>query len=323
MRFLRTTFLFCISTFLSLTFTEAQNTVDFKITTLNAEWLSCSNYSPSNDELQMNNIVSLIKTINPDLIALQEVGTSSSYATIDTLVKRLGNEWAGNIVPWSADNCDQNQGIIYKKDKIRLTESSLVTNGGTSYNWSYGRYPSLYNMSFIVGNTDIPVYFFNIHAKASSDNTSYTRRKAASEDLKTLLDGSTYSSKKLIVLGDFNDYLTGTQNKTYTDSPYKNFVDDATRFLGITKDLYDAYYDSPVIDNIIISNELFDNYVAGSVFREISATQTISNYSSTTSDHTPVSAIFRFINTTGIDNPKNDESIIIYPNQTRNEYLIK
>ena len=76
------------------------------------------------------------------------------------------------------------------------------------------------------------------------------------------------------------------------DSPYKNFVDDTGNYKCLTTGLYDPAYSSPVIDNIIISNELFDNYVQNSIRRETAATQSITNYTSTTSDHIPVSANF-------------------------------
>lgn len=300
-------------------------TVDFKVSTVNAEWLSCSNYAPSDDNLQIKNIAALISAMNPDIIALQEVGTSSTYTTIDTLVKKLGSAWEGAIVPWSADNCDQNQGIIYKKSKVQLLNSSLVTNGGTSYYWSSGRYPVLYNVSFIVSaNTNVPIYLFNVHAKAMSDETSYNKRKGASEGLKTLLDGASYNTKNIIVLGDFNDYLTGSQCTTKTDSPYKNFMDDTSNFAGLTNGLTDPNYGyKPVIDNIIISNELSSALVSGSVIRETAATKTISNYSNTTTDHTPVSAIFRFTIPTGIYNSVDNSEILVYPNPTQNYLTVK
>lgn len=299
-------------------------TVDFKVTTVNAEWLSCSQNDPADDKLQINNIATLISTINPDVIALQEVGTSSTYATIDTLVKKMGSAWAGKIVPWSADNCDQNQGIIYKKSRIQLTSSSLVTTGGTSYNWSSGRYPALYNVSFIVSaGSSVPVSLFNIHAKAMSDTTSYNRRKAASVSLKSLLDGSTYNTKNVIILGDFNDYLIGSQCTSKTDSPYKNFIDDATNYTGLSKSLVDTYYSSPVIDNIIISNELSSALVSGSVLRETTATQKISSYSSTTSDHTPVSATFRFSIPTALVNLNDNLEISVFPNPAQNYLTVK
>ena len=242
-------------------FNTPQSTVEFKISTLNTEWLSCTTEGPTNEELQINNIVAVIKNLNSDLVALQEVGTSNTYTTMDTIVNRLGSEWAGKIVPWSNDNCSQSQGIVYKKSKVQLVNSSLINNGGSSYNWSSGRYPALYNVNFMVGNSVIPISLINIHAKAMGDETSYSRRVGASISLKALLDGSTYNTNRIVLLGDFNDYLIGTQCSSCSpgDSPYKNFMDDTADYKGLTSGLYDPSYSSPVIDNIVISNELFGN----------------------------------------------------------------
>jgi endonuclease/exonuclease/phosphatase family metal-dependent hydrolase len=280
--------------FVSLVFSTAQ-TGDFRLTTWNTEWLSCENYGPSDEELQINNVVAVIRAMNSDVVALQEVGTSSTYSTIDTLVRRLGSEWGGSMVTSSVGNCSQNEGIIYKKARVQLVSSSLISNGGSSYDWSSGRYPVLYNINLLVDGTTVPVALINIHAKAMSDATSYERRKNASAGLKALLDGTTYNTKNVVLLGDFNDYLNGTQCSSCSpaESPYKNFVDDTQNYNCLTGSLRDPNYNSPVIDNIIISNELFDNYT-NTVLREASATQTVVNFYSTTSDHTPVSAIFRF-----------------------------
>lgn len=280
-------------------FAKSQNT-EFKITTWNVEWLSCSENGPSNEDLQMNNAAKVIKAMNADVVAMQEIGTSSSYATIDTLVKRLGNEWGGSIVPWSADNCDQNLAIVYRKSKVQFVSASLMTNAGSSYNWSSGRFPVLYNLNLIAGTNTIPVALINIHAKAMGDESSYSRRKAASESLKTLLDGSIYNTKNVILLGDYNDYLTGTQcdNCSPAVSPYNNFVLDTQNYKGLTGGLWDPYYNSPVIDNIIISNELFASYT-NTVLRETTASQAVSSFTSTTSDHYPVSAVFSFAGGSG------------------------
>ena len=286
--------LLIITIFAFTVFAKAQNT-EFKITTWNVEWLSCSENGPSNEDLQMNNAAKVIKALNADVVAMQEIGTSSSYATIDTLVKRLGNEWAGSIVPWSADNCDQNLAIVYRKSKVQFVSASLMTNAGSSYNWSSGRFPVLYNLNLIAGTNTIPVALINIHAKAMGDESSYSRRKAASESLKALLDGSTYNTKNVILLGDYNDYLAGTQCDYCSPavSPYNNFVLDTENYKGLTGGLWDPNYNSPVIDNIIISNELFTNYT-NTVLRETTAAQAVSSFTSTTSDHYPVSALFSF-----------------------------
>lgn len=286
-------------------FNAPQTTAEFKFSTWNTEWLSCAINGPTDDELQINNVVAVIKTMNSDFVALQEVGTSATYSTIDTLVRRLGNEWAGKMVTSSIDNCAQNQGVIYKKARIQLLNSSLITDGGSLYDWSSGRYPVLYEVNLIDGNNVISVSFINIHAKAMGDSLSYSRRNNASIALKALLDGSKYSTKKVILIGDFNDYLIGTQCSTCTPSvsPYKNFMDDTANYKCLTSSLYDPVYNSPVIDNIIITNELFDNYKLNSTIRDVTATQGISNYASTTSDHTPISANFSI--TGGVPNCQN------------------
>ncbi|MDR1585220.1 MAG: hypothetical protein LBS07_03465, partial [Prevotellaceae bacterium] len=141
----------------------AQGNTGIKITTLNTEWLSCTAYGPADEELQINNIAAVIRAMDSDIIALQEVGTSGAYATIDTIVRRLGSEWGGNIIPWSNSNCSQNQGIIYKKSTVQFVNSELIRNGGSYSNWSSGRYPALYNVNILAGNDVIPVSIVNIH----------------------------------------------------------------------------------------------------------------------------------------------------------------
>ena len=305
--------------------------VDFKISTWNVDWLSCTdpNLNQKDRELQINNVVSLIQTMNSDIVALQEVGTSNSYKTIDILVERLGSEWAGNMAAWDNNNCSQNQGIIYKKSKIEFVNSSLINNnsinnGGTSYSWSNGRYPVLYNVNAIVGNQKASISFFNIHAKANCNSDSYERRRDASIGLKNLLDGSTYNSKRVAIIGDYNDYLLGTQCESYSISPYKNFIDDYANYKGVTSNLTHPYYGNYVIDNIIISNELFDNYVNNSAFCEYSATQTIPNYRATTSTHYPVSVTFRIKEgDVSIVEQQSKPYLQIYPNPTHDKFIVE
>lgn len=296
------TFFYILIVFLfQVCFFEIQaKTLQLKVTTLNTEWLSCSTNGPDDDELQISNIASVIRTMQPDIIVLQEVGTSSYYATIDTLLSKLGNGWGGSINPAFYDNCGQNLGIIYRKPKIQLVSSTTLSSGISSqgnsyyYNWSSGRYPVTYNINVVDGNTRIPLTVVNLHAKAMSDETSYTRRKGASEALKAILDGSVYNSKSIIITGDFNDYLIDSQCYSCGDSPYKNFMDDTDNYMGLTTGLKNPYYNNPVIDNIVISSELFENHVLNSAKLETSATYNIQNYRYTTSDHTPVSTLFHF-----------------------------
>ncbi|AWH86829.1 hypothetical protein HYN59_17695 [Flavobacterium album] len=316
---------------------EDPNTAVFKITNWNTEWLGCTQFGPTNETQQINNVAAAMITMDSDIYCIQEVINTSSQPSIATLLTLLGNEWGGAIVPSNTGDCNQRQGIIYKKSKVQLVNSLELSNGNGSqgntysYNWTNGRFPVLYNVKLVAGTTLIPVSLINIHAKAEDNNDngeSYTRRKGAAEGLKGILDGSAYNTKNLIVIGDFNDYLIGTSsnNCNCSISPYKNFMDDTTNYTGISKDIVDADTDwgiHPIIENIIISNELIGNYVTDSAAQEISVPQTIAGYYSTTSDHLPMSARFQF---STLSNPEHGDYAVsswtIFPNPVKSELNI-
>ncbi len=307
-------------------------TETFKITTWNSEWLGCTQNGPTDEDLQIYNIADAIRKMNPDIIAIQEVTQSSAFQSVNTLLSLLGDEWGGNIVPYSTSDCSQNQGIIYKKSRVQFVNSSLMSNGSFaqggsySYNWSNGRYPALYNVKLLSGNNAFPVSLINIHAKASSDDVSYTRRKGGAEGLKTILDGSAYNTKNVIIIGDFNDYLVGSQSLS-TVSPYNNFITDANNYKGITKDITGYHYGTRIVDNMIISNELFGNYVSNSAHEETILPQSDYSFYYTTSDHIPVSASFNIpTSSTGIKNiiyTDTENLLKIYPNPAKDQIIIE
>lgn len=299
----------------------------FKITNWNTEWLGCTTFGPTNETLQVNNVASAMLSMNSDIYCIQEVTNTVSNPSIASIVAILGDQWEGRIVPTSTDACDQRQGIIYKKSKVQFVSAALMNSGNSAqgntyyFNWSSGRYPALYDVNFIAGNLSVPVSIVNIHAKAEdNDAMSYTRRLGASQALKTILDGTNYNTKNLIITGDFNDYLVGTSSTACgcSVSPYKNFVDDQSNYKGLTNTMTDVYWSRPLIEHTIISNELFGNYVADSAVQEVNVPQSISNYYNTTSNHLPVTTTFRF---SVLDNPEFTASNTwkIYPNPVKSE----
>ena len=302
----------------------------FKITNWNTEWLGCTQFGPTNEIQQINNVAAAMLDMNSDIYCIQEVSNTVSNPSIEAIIAILGSDqWGGAIAPNNTGDCTQRQGIIYKRSKVQLVSSGELNNGAPAqgnsyyYNWASGRYPSIYNVNLVAGGALIPVSLVNIHAKAEDGNAmSYTRRLGGSQSLKTILDLPTYNTKNLMIIGDFNDYLSGTTSTTCgcTDSPYRNFVDDLTDYSPITQTLTNTSGTASIIEHIILSNELSGNYVSNSVFRETAAAQNISDFYYSTSNHIPVSATFQFsvlgksefLQTSG-------SSLSIYPNPVKDE----
>ncbi|SCY07286.1 T9SS-dependent choice-of-anchor J family protein [Flavobacterium caeni] len=302
----------------------------FKITNWNTEWLGCTQFGPTDENLQLANVAEAMLAMNSDIYCLQEVSNNASSPTLSALLSLMGTaQWDGRIMPNSTDDCDQRQAIIFKKSRVQFVGSVQLSSGNAAqgnsyyYNWSSGRYPSVYNVNLVAGTTLVPLTLVNIHAKAEDGSAmAYTRRLGGSEGLKTILDGANYNTKNVVLVGDFNDYLIGTTSNTCncSDSPFKNFIDDANDYDGITKNHFDVevtWEDRPIIEHFVISNELFDHFVAGSVTQELAVSQSIPSFNWTTSNHLPVSATFQFavLDTQGFDQTK--DTWTVYPNPVR------
>ncbi|GAB3542403.1 lamin tail domain-containing protein [Spirosoma fluminis] len=175
-------------------------------------------------------------------------------------------------------------------------------------NWSSGRLPYLFVADATINGVTRRLNIIGIHAKSGSATADYNRRKQDILDLYNLLTNSStqpgllggqFTKANIIIAGDFNDNLTGSI-ATGQNSTYKPFVDDKTNFAGLTLPLEDEQScntffgnaGSSFLDQIIISNELFDAYVPGSVGIQTSFSAISGNFTNTTSDHRPVFARF-------------------------------
>lgn len=294
---------------------QPAGTAGFKITNWNTEWLGCTDNGPSNEGQQLANVASAMMLMDSDVYCLQEISNTPTMPTMSSLINIMGPDtWAYAMIPENTGDCNQRQAIIYKKAKVQFVSAlQLSAANPFHYNWSNGRLPAVYNVNLVSGSTLVPLTLVNIHAKASNDLESYNRRLSGADGLKTILDGSNYNTRNVVIVGDFNDWLIGTKSATEcvcTDSPFKNFMDDTANYTGITQNLYDGIF--PVIENIIVSNELADNYVTGSAARE----EQFDNYpgfSQSTSDHLPVSMFLSFSETAGTGEVRRT-NMTLYPN---------
>lgn len=316
-----------------------QNVAMFKVTNWNTEWLGCAtpNFGPNNESQQLSNVATAMLAMNSDIYCIQEITNTAAVPTIQNLVNLLGsNDWGGVVTPIYTEDCDQRQAIIYKKAKVQFVNAVMLSSGNAyqgnsyNYNWSGGRFPAVFNVNLVAGNNLIPVSLVNIHAKAEENNSSatpYTRRLGASVALKTILDGANYNTKNVILIGDFNDYLVGTTNEgcACTNSPYKNFMDDPARYTPVTHTLTDIDTQQgthPLIENMIVSNELAGNYFANSAAQEITMPQIIGGFYTNTSNHLPVSAMFQFSTLGTQDVPYTSNKITVYPNPVKDELIV-
>jgi endonuclease/exonuclease/phosphatase family metal-dependent hydrolase len=247
----------------------------------NVEWLGDASNGPSNEPIQMSNVIKVIKNYNSDVVGLCEV--SSDQAWID-LTKNLP-EYGGVRSTWTQT---QKTAILYKKDQFSLVYQKHVLDK-YSYDFASGRLPLEVCLKTPQNDT---FYFWVIHLKANTGSTSekveaYNRRYTAALALKT----HTKSFKNGVILGDWNDDFDQSILSGY-NSPFLGFVKDTLTFVSATLALSNKGRKSTVsysemIDHIVLSNDFKGEVIEDSVM-VLNPSNFISNYSSSTSDHYPV-----------------------------------
>lgn len=297
------------------------------VTTWNMYWFGDTASGPNNSELQLRNAVRAMNTMNNDLYGVEEIANES-------LFNRLRDTLQGGFSGFIAKGINQKQktGWLFRKSVVQMLDSGLAVNGGAQA-WAGGRFP--YRLSFrttIDGKTS-DYHAFVIHGKATDTTTAEEDRNRREQDAATFHTylNSFYGDKNVIILGDFNDDVIKSTIKDGTfPSPYKVFVDDGQNWSVLTKPLSEkglATYirtNRSMIDHIMVSNEL-----VGNVHRAYIETPNayISSYTSTTSDHLPVTARLYVANTTVSVNDNDDISngttVNIAPNPAMENVMLE
>jgi endonuclease/exonuclease/phosphatase family metal-dependent hydrolase len=259
------------------------------VTTLNLDWYGSSDTSrgPSDKQRQRRSIRQVMDSIGADLYALQEV---TSESALNALSDSIAGSYASlytNDIP-----SEQKMAYIYNMKTIKTISSSLAVNGG-SQAWAGGRYPYRLTFDADVDGLGKRYVVFNIHGKATSDSTAqndYERRKADAETFYTYLKDF-YSDTSVIFTGDYNDMLTSSIVDSTYSSPYSVFVNDAQRWFSPTLPLEQSGLSSYVgftrsfLDHFFLSSDLKPFHHR----TYLEAPQAyLSSYSSTVSDHLPV-----------------------------------
>ena len=259
----------------------------FDLVTWNIEWFGANDLGP-NPDIQMENVIEVVETINADLYALQEI---ASIERFNTLVDRLP-DYRGFLASYSQR---QRTGYLFKTAVIDSLDAGLLTEGQESFDWA-GRLPLYFQFDATIAGHTRRITSYNVHAKAFGDRDSYFRRKNAAHSLKSYFDNEK-RDENVIFIGDYNDQLNFS---TYNEevSPYKIFLED-DHYYAVTKLLEDRGFASylagqfrSMIDHIIIANELIDDHIDGA--QRVENPNYIASFISTTSDHAPVWTRFDF-----------------------------
>lgn len=292
----------------------------FDVVTWNVEWFgsTASGQGPTNVDLQLQNVKTIIEDLDADVYAFQEI---TSFEKFNELADALeGYEGlVSQAVSQGPDAFETGQKLtfLYKKETVELIKTRVLLEGVQPEDlvgypstpdrfWASGRLPFLMEVKTTINGTQQFINLVNVHTRSngggeSAANPRYAMRRYDVNVLKDSLD-QYYGNVPLILLGDFNDDLDETVADQFAatvntaETSFLNYINDPENYVPVTLTLSNAGLRSfptfeNVIDHIIVSDEMRDNWLVNSE-RIVAPFDLVNNYSSTTSDHIPVKARF-------------------------------
>ncbi len=298
---------------------DAANTLE--VVNWNLEWFGSTSLGPVNDNLQEQNVKTVLQNVGADVYALVEVVSEPRLANIVSqmpgyayVLSNYGSYTNPNQSGAGPLSESQKLGLVYKTALFPggLTTQPLLSAGintaadvtNPAYNWyASGRFPFMVTGTTTLNGITKKIRFVITHAKANTSPTltSYARRKAGNDSLLTHLN-TFYPNDNIIFLGDFNDDLDSTITAGIAPklSSYKQFTDDTAHFYSPTLALSLAGKKSTVsyndmIDHVMLSNEMKCSYMPGSAAVLTDVAALIPSYGTTTTDHYPIFTRYLFV----------------------------
>ena len=253
---------------------------------------------PKNLSVTVEYAAQIIRGLNADIYALQEIESNSYF---EAIIEMLNNDDPQNT--WDGYRATTasyyvNLAYIYKTNIIEVSDIYEIY---ASYDYSreFPRRPLVMEMQW--NGTD--VYIINNHLKAMGDGyldmgdewDEETRRFDACNLLDEYISQN-LPDENVIVLGDLNDELTDSQS----NNVFVSFLNETDEYDFADMDIAEGssvYWSYPSwpshLDHILITNEFFDEFIL-----EDSDIQTLridvildggwSEYDNNISDHRPV-----------------------------------
>ncbi|MCH7397046.1 chitobiase/beta-hexosaminidase C-terminal domain-containing protein [Belliella sp. DSM 107340] len=293
----------------------------FDVVNWNVEWFGSSNsgQGPTNVDLQLQNVKTIIEDLDADVYAFQEItDLDKFYELADALP---GYRGFNSPAVSQAGDFSQAQKLtyLYKTATVDSVTTRVLLQdvnpadlvgypSGADRFWASGRLPYLFEVRTNINGVQKNINLINVHTRSngggeSAANPRYAMRKYDINVLKDSLD-MYYSDVPLIILGDFNDDLDETvadqtaPTVNTAETSFINYINDPENYIPITISLSNAGLRTfpsfeNVIDHQIISNELLDNWIVNSE-RIVAPYDLIPNFDNTTSDHLPIKTRFTF-----------------------------
>jgi hypothetical protein len=290
--------------------TSMPDVTTLRVASWNMRWFGNPSMCVCDTALAKTNALKILKDMNADVYCLEEVVSTSQLASITSA---LGSNFNYTVSPFcsgaqttSSFNYASGQKLayIYNTAKVQnigtfgLLKSTYPSDTSAYYCFSSGRFP--YVMKAVLslnGGLKDTIIFTNIHAKAGDLLEDHNRRvcgaQKMTDSLKVLFPG-----KKVLVIGDYNDYLEGANATGQTVSPYQYLLNNG--FNGISlPSIYPTQSTfvgstSHIIDNVVCTPNLKAKYIDSSFFIFTEANKYITDYSNTTSDHYPIMSYYQF-----------------------------
>jgi hypothetical protein len=223
----------------------------------------------------INYVNEIISDILPDVIAFQEINNSTAFNTL-----------ANSLPAYEFINSGNGLALAARADVLTINSyTTLFPGAGYEFAW---RYPLKVELSWVCGLNSVTIQIINVHLKSGGDTEDFNRRFASCEYLAEYVQD--YSNDNIIILGDYNDEITDSQN---SNSLWPLIADDAIEFATdpIANNSYYASYPSwpSFIDHIAVSTPLFDELTIGSIKTiRVDDYTGYSFYHNNISDHRPV-----------------------------------
>ncbi len=265
--------------------------------TWNLLHFGAANQGPTDEALQLARARDVILGTDADIWGVQEISRREAFAELLGMLPGYGgilvSDEAVTGGPDFYHASELKVGLIYKTAIVQPSRARVIL---TDLNHEFaGRPPLEVTARLTLDGRTTDAVLIVLHAKASADTASWTRRAAGAAGLKSYLD-ATWPGAPVFVPGDWNDDVDASIT-TGRDTPYRLFVDSAPNWHFPTAELTAAGatsilgYDD-VIDHILASDEAMIWYERGSalVYR---VDDHIPGYREIMSDHLPVLTRFR------------------------------